>query len=323
MKKAPLFTVFALFSLLSMQVQASATSFDSWLNAFKQKAMREGISERTLDAAFTGVVPNERVVELDRKQPERKWTFAEYKQRVVTADRIQKGRRLIRQHRAVLEQVEQTYGVPKEVIVSLWAIESNFGQNTGGFDVIRSLATLAWDGRREKLFTGELIAALQIIEQGHVTRTNMKGSWAGAMGQSQFMPTSFLRLAADGNGDGRKDIWGTEADVFASAANYLARSGWESGERWGRRVKLPNGFFASLIDRDIKKPISEWARLGVTRPNGETLPNVEGMKASIVAPDGPGGEVFIVYQNYDVFMSWNRSTYFATSVGLLADALRV
>lgn len=310
-----------LFLLLSpLEAQAKQT-FDAWLSDFKTKAAKQGISESTLVTALSNISPNDRVVELDRNQPSSKWTFAEYKEKIVNPTRIKKGRELYKKHYNTLKKIEAEYGVPAEVIVALWGIESNFGQNTGGFDVIRSLATLAWDGRREKLFTDELINALKIIDAGHVTRTNMKGSWAGALGQCQFMPSSFNRLARDGDGDGKKDIWGTEADVFASAANYLSKSGWKYGYRWGREVVIPKNFSANLEGLKVKKPLSYWQKIGVRLPNGENLPQAQGVTASLVAPDGLGGPAYLAYDNYRVIMKWNRSTYFATSVGLIADQI--
>ncbi len=223
-------------------------------------------------------------------------------------------------HKNDLLWVEKKFGVQAQYIVALWGIETNFGSNTGGFKVVDSLATLAWEGRRADFFKGELIKALKIIDEGHISAADMKGSWAGAMGQCQFMPSSFFNFAVDANGDGHKDIWNTKIDVFASAANYLSKSGWNYGERWGRRVVLPKNFPENLIDRNLTKPLSYWAQQGVKLPDGAPLPS-ENMSAAIVAPDGTAGEAYIVYNNYQTIMKWNRSTYFATSVGLLADAI--
>lgn len=296
-------------------------TYEQWLAGFKQQATRQGVSQQTIATAFADSKFLPRVIELDRKQPESKMTFPEYKAKIVSAQRINQGRHELRKHRVLLEEIGKTYGVQPQYIVALWGIETNFGSNTGGFSVIDSLATLAFEGRRSAFFTDELINALKIIDQGHIAAVNMKGSWAGAMGQSQFMPSSFLAYAQDYNRDGRKDIWNTHADVFASAANYLARSGWKGDEKWGRAVKIPANLTDSMIGRDKKRSIAEWARIGVTLPNGHPLPQAD-MKGAIVVPDGVGsGEAFLVYGNYDTIMKWNRSTYFATSVGLLADAI--
>jgi membrane-bound lytic murein transglycosylase B len=318
MKNLFLACFFALIAIPA--VAGDQASYNAWVADFKNKASREGVSSRTLQKAFDGSRYLPRVIELDRKQPESKMTFAQYRERIVSAQRINQGRHEFRKHRALLNRVGEAYGVQPQYIVALWGIETNYGSNTGGFDVIDSLATLAYEGRRREFFSDELMNALKIIDGGHITAANMKGSWAGAMGQSQFMPSSFLNFAQDYNGDGRKDIWNTQGDVFASAANYLARSGWKGDERWGRRVILPN-VTENIIGRDNKKFLNEWSRLGVRQADGSPLPIVQDMRAGLVAPDGIGGPLYLTYNNYDVIMKWNRSTYFATSVGLLADAI--
>jgi membrane-bound lytic murein transglycosylase B len=295
-------------------------SFDSWLAGFRAEARAAGVSEATLNAALNGIQPIQKVIDLDRKQPEMKKTFAQYKEQIVNQVRVDKGRALMRQYAADLAEVERMYGVAPQYVVALWGIETNFGGNTGGFMVVPALATLAWEGRRADFFKKELLNALKIIDAGHIAAADMKGSWAGAMGQNQFMPTSFNAYAVDGNGDGRRDIWGTKKDIFASTANYLHKSGWANGQRWGRRVEIPQGFPASLIGPKIRKPLNEWAHMGVRLPGGAALP-AENISASIVAPDGVTGEAYIVYNNYQTIMAWNRSTYFATSVGLLADRI--
>lgn len=299
---------------------ANGVTFDQWLSAFKTEARAAGISQPTIDAAFANTRALPRVIELDRKQPEKKMTFAQYKRNIVNQQRINRGRELLTQYARDLAWVEKTYGVAPQYVVALWGIETNYGTNTGGFKVIDSLATLAWEGRRAQFFRDELLKALKIIDQGHISAANMKGSWAGAMGQNQFMPSSFFNFAVDANNDGRTDIWNTRLDVFASTANYLARSGWTDGQRWGRRVQLPPNFPADKIGPKITKPLSYWSSLGVKDYSGGALPG-ENYSASIVAPDGVGGEAYVVYSNYQTIMAWNRSTYFATSVGLLADAL--
>lgn len=299
---------------------ASSVSFDTWLARFKGEARQAGISEGTLSSALDGIAPVHKVVELDRKQPEWKKTFAEYKRGIVSQDRITRGRQLMGDYKQTLDDVAERSGVPAEFIVALWAIETNYGTNTGGFKIIPALATLAWEGRRASFFKDELLKALKIIDQGHITAADMKGSWAGAMGQNQFMPSSFLAYAVDYNGDGKRDIWKTRGDVFASTANYLRQSGWQSGQRWGRRVQLPSGFQSSYVKNKTRLSVTEWSRLGIKDITGENLPS-ENMLGQIVAPDGVTGEAYLVYDNYQVIMKWNRSTYFATSVGLLADAL--
>jgi len=310
--------------LLSLVISNAAVagdqaSYDRWVTQFKQKALAQGISQNTLNQAFQGSKFLPRVIELDRKQPESKMTFAQYEDRIVSQQRIKQGRHELKKHRALLDEVSAAYGVQPQYIVALWGIETNFGSNTGGFSVVDSLGTLAFEGRRAEFFGKELMNALEIIDNGHITANNMQGSWAGAMGQSQFMPSSFNAYAQDYNKDGKKDIWNTQADVFASAANYLARSGWHGDEKWGRLVKADN-VSESMIDRTNKQSFQTWINRGVTLPNGAPLP-VADFKAGMVAPDGLSGPKYLTYNNYDVIMKWNRSTYFATSVGLLADAI--
>ncbi len=295
-------------------------NFEKWVKEFKGEAVKQGISSSLLEKAFKGVTPIPRVLELDRKQPESTMTFVEYRKRIVSQQRIQRGRQMMAQHRDLLNQVGKKYGVQPRFIVALWGIETFYGKNTGGYSIVNALATLAFDGRRSQYFRAELLNAFRILEDRHISLEAMKGSWAGAMGQCQFMPSSFLRLAVDHNGDGRKDIWNTPADVFASAANYLAQSGWRGREIWGREAKLPAGFNFKQASLKISKPLREWQKIGVRRSNERNLPAAS-MNASVVLPDGKGGPAYLVYDNYRVIMKWNRSTYFATSVGLLADAI--
>lgn len=306
--------------LAPVSAHASGVDFQTWLTGFKIEARAAGISQATIDAALTGVQPLPKVIALDKKQPEKKMTFAQYKKNVISQQRITRGRQLMAEHAAELKWVEQQFGVPPQYVVALWGVETSYGTNTGGFKVVDSLATLAWEGRRAAFFKSELLKALRIIDEGHISAAAMKGSWAGAMGQNQFMPSSFFNFAVDADNDGHKDIWNTRLDVFASTANYLSKSGWKHGERWGRRVRVPKNFPAELVGPKIVRPMSFWKQLGVTNMNGGPLP-AENMNASIVAPDGLGSETYIVYGNYQTIMSWNRSTYFATSVGLIADAL--
>lgn len=307
--------------LLSGVAHANEQDFSSWLNGVRSEAKSKGVSDNILDQALSGIAPIPRVIELDRKQPEGTMTFAQYKTRVISDARISQGRRMYSQYRNELEQAAQKYGVPAHYIVALWGIETSYGNNTGGFKVVPALATLAYDGRRAEFFLSELMNALKILEAGHIAPSEMKGSWAGAMGQNQFMPSSFNAYAVDGNGDGRRDIWTTLPDVFASSANYLSKHGWDNEQRWGRQVSLPSGFSKSMADLDVKKSLSEWSRLGVKLTTGGNIPTSPDLQASIVTPDGLDGPAFLVYDNYRVIMRWNKSTYFATSVGLLADAI--
>ncbi len=315
-----IFTLLLLVFLISPEAKASQ-NWDSWLNGVKAEARQKGVSENIINQALSGIKPIPRVIELDRKQPEGTMTFAQYRKRVISDARIRKGRILLKEHAAALKRASDQYGVPPQYIVALWGIETSYGENTGGFKVIPALATLAHDGRRSKFFRTELMNALKILDEGHIRPADMKGSWAGAMGQNQFMPSSFHAFAVDGDNDGKRNIWGDLDDVFASTANYLSKSGWKEDQRWGRLVKLPSGFPESIADLKIKKSLNEWSNMGVTLPNGAPLPNVAGMKASIVTPDDENGPAYLAYDNYRVIMKWNKSVYFATSVGLVADAI--
>ncbi len=306
--------------LMSGTAQAQSQPWDQWLQEVRAEAAAKGIGQATLESALTGIQPIPRVIELDRRQPEFTLTFQQYMDRVVSPQRVKRGRQLLAENRALLAQVESKYGVPAKYVVALWGIETDFGRLTGGFDVVPALASLAYDGRRSAYFRKELMNALTIIDQGHITAAAMKGSWAGAMGQSQFMPSSFLNYAQDFDGDGRRDIWSTRADVFASAANYLATEGWNKDQTWGRPVKLPKGFDSSLVGLDKKKPLDEWAKLGVRAADGGPLPKVDLQASLILAQDGKGPP-FLVYDNFRVFLHWNRSNLFALAAGHLADRI--
>lgn len=294
--------------------------FKAWLAGVRAEAIADGVSAATVDEAFKMVYVNSRVIELDRKQPEGQITFVEYRERVLTPARIETGRAKLAELGPMLSKVGHRYGVPPRFIVALWAIESNFGEQIGAYPVITALATLGYEGRRADFFRGELIEALHIVDDGHVTAGNMLGSWAGAMGQCQFMPSSFRRYAVDEDRDGRRNIWDSTIDVIGSIANYLASHGWKADQTWGRAVKLPQGFDSGLVSLEIEKPVAEWQKLGLRLSNGGDLPGHH-LAASVVQPDGPGTAAFIIYANYKAIMKWNRSTYFATAVGQLADLI--
>jgi len=294
--------------------------FATWLQGLRGEALGHGISAATFDAAFAHVEPIPRVIELDRKQPEFTLSFAEYLARVVPESRVERGRELLAENRATLDSIGATYGVQPRFIVALWGVESDFGRLTGDYPVIAALATLAYDGRRSRYFRGELLDALRILELGYIDLDTMRGSWAGAMGQNQFMPSSYLRYAVDYGGKGRRDIWGDPADVFASTANYLVHLGWHGDETWGREVRLPAGFDTSLADLAIRKPLAEWSARGVRSADGGPLP-ARALEASLVLPAGADGPSYLVYDNYRALLGWNRSAFFATAVGLLADRI--
>ena len=294
----------------------AAPDFDRWLSELRAEALAMGIDAATVDAAFAETQPLERVLELDRHQPEGTLSFDAYLARVINDKRVRDGRARLRRHGRLLAQLQRKYGVQPRVLVALWGIESDFGRRMGSFRVVDALATLAHDGRRSEFFRGELMNALTILDDGHIELEKMLGSWAGAMGQPQFMPSSFLSYAVDHDGDSRADIWNSTADALASAANYLSRHGWDSEFKWGRRVRLPEGF-----DDDARRPLRAWQQLGVRRADGSALPVVD-VEGRIVRPGGPDGPAYLVYGNYDVLLKWNRSNYFASAVGILADRLR-
>jgi membrane-bound lytic murein transglycosylase B len=310
-------------------------TFDQFLAGIRTDAAQRGISKTTLDAALIGVKPIDRVVELDRKQPEFTLKFDQYVSGVVSAPRVAAARARYKENAALLDAVGKKYGVQPRFIVAFWGIETNFGANTGGFSVVASLATLAYEGRRAAYFRDELLNALTIIDQGHIKAADMKGSWAGAMGQSQFMPSTFLGYAVDWDGDGKRDIWRDKGDVFASAANYLKQSGWNDAETWGRRVKIPAGFESKLdalkrppsdsrcgaLSRlTADRPLNEWQAMGVRRSDGGDLP-ASNVMAALALPEGPNGPALMVYGNFRATLKWNCSISFAAAVGSLADQI--
>ncbi|MDP1928776.1 MAG: lytic murein transglycosylase [Thiobacillus sp.] len=310
-----------LFFLLALWVATPAYSqsdFASWLAAFRQDAAAQGISADTLDAALTGMTPVERVIELDSRQPEFLSTFADYLDKRVTASQVARGQAKLAEHGALLEAVEQQYGVPKNVLVAFWGLETNFGTHMGTLNIPASLATLAWEGRRSAFFHSQLLDALRIIDAGHVTAIDMNGSWAGAMGHMQFMPSTFRAYAVDGDGDARIDLWQSLPDAMHSAANYLARAGWRTGEPVAIEVRLPEGFDWRQARVAHRLPVAEWAKRGVQMMDASPLPQVRG-RAAIVLPQGWQGPAFMVFDNFDVVMQWNRSVSYALSVAQLAQ----
>jgi len=294
--------------------------FSLWMKELKQEAENKGIRPEIISAALDNVKPIPRVIELDRKQPEFTLTFQDYQKRVVPRARVEKAKARLKENKVLLEAAAAKYGVQPRFIVAFWGIETDFGRVTGGFKVVDALVTLAYDGRRSAYFRKELFNALKILNEGHIAPDDMMGSWAGAMGQCQFMPSSFLNFAQDSNGDGQKNIWSDKSDVFASAANYLASSGWKGDQTWGRPVELPKDFDLGLAGLKTQKRLSEWQELGVRRLGGRDLPTRD-LMASLVLGDGEKGPPFLVYNNYRTILKWNRSTYFAVAVGTLDDRM--
>jgi membrane-bound lytic murein transglycosylase B len=295
-------------------------SFQAFLDGVRQEARRAGVSQATLNRAFQGLRPNERVLELDRRQAEFTQTWPQYRDARLSPTRIENGRRAFAENRATLEAIERRFRVSPRVIVAIWGLETSYGGFTGNFNVIEALATLAWEGRRAAFFRAELLAALRILDAGHIGFERMRGSHAGAMGHPQFMPTSFERLAVDFDGDGRRDIWDSRPDALASIANYLARSGWREGEAWGFEVALPPGFDTALSGHQNMRPPREWARMGVRRASGAALPPLENEWAVVIPGLARGDDqAFLVGQNFLAIRRYNPSNFYATVVGLLSD----
>jgi membrane-bound lytic murein transglycosylase B len=300
----------------------AAGDFDSWLAGLKQEAIGRGIRAETVESALAGLQPLPAVIEQDRSQREFTLTFTRYMRGAITESRVEKARRLLQEHRPLLEKVAAEYGVQPRFLVSFWGLESNFGEHTGGYSVVAALATLAHEGRRHAFFRSQLLDALQILDEGHIPVSEMTGSWAGAMGQLQFIPSTFVNFAVDYDGDGHRDIWHSLPDIFASAANYLSQEGWRGDRTWGRQVMLPPAFDYSLASLSVKKPLGEWASAyGLRDADGGPLPVVDGMEGSLVLPAGHRGPAFLVYENFSTILIWNRSILYAVSVGHLADRI--
>ena len=312
---------------ISPMAIANEIDFDQWLTDFRKEAGSLGISNKVLKAALGNAKPIKRVIELDRSQPEFTMTFEEYLSKIASKTRARVAAKKLIEHDEILTKISKKYGVQKRYIVTFWGVETNFGQYLGSFNVPHSLATLAHDGRRSAYFRKELLNALKILEEGHIVPDKMKGSWAGAMGQSQFMPSSFLSYAVDWNGDGKRDIWETKADVFASTAYYLSKAGWRDDVTWGRAVSLPAGMLINgrgpkeLADAKTRLRLSDWSKAGVVTVNGKPLPPRD-LKARLVLPTDVQGPAFLVYSNFDAILAWNRSNYYALAIGHLSDKLR-
>jgi len=306
-----LFTCFFSISTYAKQ------SWQDFLNEIRQEAISQGIRPAIVDQAFHGLdEPNWQVLSYDRAQPEKRLTFLKYRNTRADKYRISMGKTELRKHQAVLSQIAQRYGVSECFIVSLWGLETSYGHYMGNFPVIHSLATLAYDDRRADFFRNELLIALRILNDGHVRLKDFKGEWAGASGQPQFLPSSWYNYAVDYDGDGRKDIWKSLPDAFASIANYLYINGWKHDQPWAIPITVPANFDAQLMSPDITKTIAQWKSLGVRAAPGKTLPS-ENYEVSVIEPFG--GPAMMIFDNFKVIMKWNHSTYYAGTVGYLAD----
>lgn len=304
---------------VAIRKTVSEIDFPQCIDALQQQAKERGLQENLI-SLLDDVNKVERVIQLDRNQPEFVQTFSGYFGRRVTDYRIQKGRELLAKHRPLLNQLTQEYGVPPQYLIAFWGLETNFGGYLGKIPTLDSLATLACDPRRKTFFTSELFTALELISQHDLDVSDMRGSWAGAMGHTQFMPSAYSQYAVDGDNDGRADLWNSIPDALTSAANFLKNLGWESQLRWGREVKLPNGFEYANLGLDQKFPLAHWRTLGVLDTAERPLADVD-IEAALLAPSGQHGPQFLVYNNFKVIMRWNNSQFYALSVGRLADRI--
>ena len=296
-------------------------AFNRWVDGFRGRAQAQGIRNDVLTRSFSGISYNPEVVASDRNQSEFKREIWDYLDSAASPKRVANGQAALQQHRRTLQAIEDRFGVEKEVVTAVWGMESTYGERRGTLDVIESLATLAHDGRRGAFFESQLIAALQIIQAGDVDPRSMLGSWAGAMGHTQFIPTSYLAYAVDFNGDGKRDIWSDDpTDALASTAAYLKRFGWTKGQPWGVEVRLPTGFNTGLATRDTKRNPSDWAASGVTGLNGRPVPNHG--PASILLPAGASGPAFMIFNNFAVIERYNRANAYVIGIGHLSDRLK-
>ena len=295
--------------------EASQAAFGRFVQGLWPAAKARGVSRGTFDRAFQGVEPDPKIIALTRKQSEFVRPIWDYINGAISAQRLERGRQMAAEWSKTLASLEQAYGVPRSVVLGVWGMETNFGSFTGSVDVVRALATLAYTGYRGEFFQDELLAALQILEENPVDRATMRGSWAGAMGQTQFMPTSYLKFAVDGNRDGVRDIWTSVPDALASTANYLRQHGWKPGLPWGFEVKLPQGFDY----RNLKQNFARWQALGLSRVDGRAMPRAG--EATLFLPGGAGGPAFLLTENFDVIKSYNSSDAYAMGVAHLGERL--
>jgi len=306
--------------VLSAPAVSAQEDFGQCRERLAATAVARGIAPATATGILETVEPLERVISADRNQAEFVQDFASYLGARVTTARVTLGRALYVTHKPLLDALESAYGVPGQYLVAFWGLESNFGRNVGDVSVFDSLATLACDDRRSAYFTDEFVNALTIVERGDAAPSEMIGSWAGAMGQTQFMPSAYLDHAVDGDGDGRANLWTSSADALTSAAAFIESLGWEGGFRWGREVRLPDGFDYSLAGLDRPQPLTAWRAAGLRGIDGNPVPGLA-IDAALVVPAGSEGPAFLVYDNFHVIMRWNRSEFFALAIGHLADRI--
>ncbi|KTD49317.1 lytic murein transglycosylase [Legionella quateirensis] len=305
--------------MLLNQVAFANQSWNDWVAGVREEAIQQGIAPNVFDEAFAGIKePSRQIKGFMHSQPEHRLTFTKYLNTRADNYRIAIGRKEYKRNKEVLDEVAKQYGVNPCFIVSFWGMETSYGTYMGNFPVIKALATLAYDSKRKDFFRKELLLALHILNDGHVSLADFKGEWAGASGQPQFLPSSWVKYAVDYDGDGRKDIWKSKPDVFASIANYMKQNGWQTGEPWAIQVKLPAKFDMKMEGKTIIKPVSEWNALGVRTENGQPLP-YQNLQASIVQPFG--GPTFLAFSNYKMILRYNNSIYYAGAIGYMADKI--
>ena len=314
-----MFLRFLCLVFLTTSVFANSQSFEDFLNKVRKTATEQGVSKATIDKAFFGLTPNLDILKSDSAQAEFNQNFWHYVNKRVSQVRLNNGNDTLKQNASLLNKTSQKYGVPAYVLVAFIGLESNYGNYMGNENLVRSLATLAYDPRRSGFFTKEFIALLKLIDNNTIP-LDAKGSWAGAMGAVQFMPTNVIAYGVDANNDGKVNLWNDKEDIYASAANFLNKLGWEKGEKWGREASIPKNFDYRLTGLETKRTVNEWAALGVLRGNGSRLPK-SNFKASLIVPMGHRGPAFLVYRNFDTILGWNRSILYALSVAYLSDRL--
>ncbi len=312
------------FSILSLMAASSSvyanTDFEQCKTELSQQAVAQGVSSDTANTVFANIQYQPRVIKLDRSQPEFVQTFPGYYSKRVTEWRIGKGREMYAKHRDLLRKLSQKYGVPAHYLVAFWGLETNFGSYKGNMNVLNSLATLACDERRSTYFTKELITAVKLLERESLEQDKMVGSWAGAMGHTQFMPSAYMNYAIDGDGDGQVNLWDSEEDALASAANFLSQLGWQPGFRWGREINLPENFDYRETGYKNRRSITDWNQMGITKADGASL-GTSDETGYVVVPAGHTGPAFIAYHNFRIIMRWNNSEFYAIAVGKLADQI--
>ena len=314
-----MFLRFLCLVFLTTSVFANSQSFEDFLNQVRKTATEQGVSKATIDKAFFGLTPNLDILKSDSAQAEFNQNFWHYVDKRVSQVRLNNGNDTLKQNASLLNKTSQKYGVPTYVLVAFLGLESNYGNYMGNENLVRSLATLAFDPRRSGFFTKEFIALLKLIDKNTIP-LDAKGSWAGAMGAVQFMPTNVIAYGVDANNNGKVNLWNEKEDIYASAANFLKKLGWKKGEKWGREASIPKNFDYRLTGLETKRTVNEWAALGVLRGNGSRLPN-SNFKSSLIVPMGHRGPAFLVYRNFDVILGWNRSILYALSVAYLSDRL--